>query len=98
MRSFDVDLTHAESFQDFVDAFNDGFCLPVMHSFGDSRETHLWEGRNWNAFHDYLSWPQEQDYVITFKGWNASSALTVEEREMVLSILRDSPHVRANFT
>lgn len=88
MREFIIDLSSAESFEDFVAAFNEGLCKHVGGG---------WEGRNWNAFHDYLSWPEEQSYRLTFRGWEGCTALDPEDRDMIREILSDNPHVQAAF-
>ncbi len=87
MREFTVDLSNATSFEEFVAAFNDGFC---RHVSGE------WHGRSWDAFHDYLSWPAEETYRLTFRGWETSSSLDPARREMLKKVLHDNPHVHSN--
>jgi hypothetical protein len=89
MREFIVDLSKAASFDDFVAAFNEGFC---RHVGGE------WRGRSWDAFHDYLSWPADETYQLTFRGSSSSSALTTEDRATLQKILDDNPHVQVQFT
>jgi len=84
MREFVVDMTNASSFEEFVSAFNAGFCqLCNGH----------WHGRSWNAFHDYLSWPEEERFRLVFKGWQRCIGLQGEDREMILEILKDNPQI-----
>jgi len=87
MREFNVDLSGAATFEDFVSAFNDGFC---RHVSGE------WHGRSWDAFHDYLSWPTEENYRLIFRGWETSPSLSSAQREMLAQIFRDNPHVQTN--
>jgi hypothetical protein len=88
MREFVVDLTDAESYGDFVSAFNEGFC---HHVTGD------WRGTSWDAFHDYLSWPNEESYRLIFRAWGKSKALRPDERAMIEQICHDNPHVQVTF-
>ncbi len=85
---FIIDLSAAESFQDFITAFNEGFC---RHVSGE------WHGRSWDAFHDYLSWPGEGSYQLVFRAWEKSKSLGPDEREMIQQICRDNPHVQVIF-
>ena len=88
MRQLIVDLSAAETFEDFVAAFNEGFC---RHVSGE------WHGRSWDAFHDYLSWPEEESYQLTFRAWDKSKGLGPAEREMIQKICHDNPHVQVTF-
>lgn len=88
MKEFIIDLSSGKSFEDFVAAFNDGLCRQVGGR---------WEGRSWDAFHDYLSWPEEQSYRLTFRGWGSCTALDRKDRDMIQEILRDNPHVQVAF-
>jgi hypothetical protein len=88
MRQFIVDLSAAETFEDFVAAFNAGFC---RHAGGE------WHGRSWDAFHDYLSWPEDDTYKLEFRGWNTTNTLSEGERGMIQEIFRDNPHVHVTF-
>jgi hypothetical protein len=89
MREFVVDVTNASTFEDFVAAFNEGFC---QHCNGH------WHGRSWDALHDYLSWPAEERFRLIFKGWKHSAGLRSEDRKRVREILKDNPHVVVVFT
>jgi Barstar (barnase inhibitor) len=89
MREFVVDMTNASTFEEFVAAFNEGFC---QHCNGD------WHGRSWDAFHDYLSWPEEERFRLVFKGWHRCIGLQGEVREMIREILKDNSHVVVVFT
>jgi hypothetical protein len=86
MREFVVDMTNVSTYEEFVAAFNEGFC---QHCDGH------WHGRSWDAFHDYLSWPDEEQFRLVFKGWEQCSGLRSEDRKMVLEILAINPHVEA---
>jgi hypothetical protein len=88
MREFIIDLSSAKSFEDFVAAFNEGFC---RHVSGE------WHGRSWDAFHDFLSWPEEQSYRLTFRAWERCIALNPKDRDMIQGILHDNPHVQVAF-
>ena len=89
MREFIVDLSQAKSFDDFVAAFNDGFCHHVSGHWGGNL--------SWDAFHDYLSWPEEESFRLTFRGWESSPALSPQNRQMIQGILGDNPHVHAHL-
>jgi hypothetical protein len=88
MREFIVDMTDASTFEEFVVAFNEGFCA---HCGGH------WHGRSWDAFHDYLSWPREERFRLVLKGWQGCRGLRGEDRKMVREILADNPHVEVVF-
>jgi hypothetical protein len=87
-QQFVVDLTNASTFEEFVAAFNHGFC---QHCGGH------WEGRSWDAFHDYLSWPEEPRYRLVFIGWEACRGLQDDDRRMIREILADNPQVEWEF-
>ena len=85
MREFVVDLTDVTTFDQFVEAFNEGLC---RHCDG------RWHGRSWDAFHDYLSWPEEDRYRLVVQNWAACSGLNEEDRTcMILDIFSANPHV-----
>lgn len=88
MREFIIDLSSSRSFEDFVAAFNEGLC---RHVGGE------WKGRSWDAFRDYLSWPEEDTYSLTFRGWENCTALSPGDRDIVMEMLRDNPHVQTAF-
>ncbi len=73
---FVVDLTGVSSWKGFVAAFNEGFCRHVGGK---------WGGDNWNAFDDYLSWPEEKQYRLVFRGWRRCRGLGTENRRNVRS-------------
>lgn len=58
MKRFTIDGRSVRSFRDFVDAANAGFIEQV-----DGK----WNG-NLDAFNDYLSWPEEQEYELELLG------------------------------
>lgn len=88
VREFVVELGAASTFEEFVAAFNAGFC---RHVGGH------WHGRSWNAFHDYLSWPEEGRYRLVLRGWKKCRGLRGADRRMVREILADNPHVEVVF-
>lgn len=88
MREFVVDLTTAQSFEDFTSAFSIGFCRLVDGE---------WEGQSWDAVHDYLAWPKEDSYRLIFQGWNRTQALDADDRKMLLSIFKNNPRVEVRF-
>jgi hypothetical protein len=83
-----IDLSAAGSWEEFVEAFNVGFCRRVGGE---------WPGTNWDAFHDFLAWPKEEEYRLVFKGWEACRALTPENRSMILEILAGYPGTGTAF-
>jgi hypothetical protein len=89
MREFVVDLANVSTFEGFVAAFNEGFC---RHCNGH------WHGRSWDAFNDYLSWPDEEQFRLLFKGWQECRGLADEDRQLVREILADNPHVEVVWT
>lgn len=89
MREFVVDLTKVSTFDEFVVAFNDGFCR-----YCDGQ----WHGRSWDAFHDYLSWPGEREYRLVFDGWAHCQGLRSDDKTLILQILADNAHVEAVMT
>lgn len=58
MKRFTIDGRQVMSFDDFVAAMNAG----LIEGVGG-----LWNG-NLDAFNDYLSWPEEQEYEIELVG------------------------------
>ncbi|WP_148415449.1 barstar family protein [Noviherbaspirillum massiliense] len=88
MREFIVSLEGVNSFDEFVAAFNSGFCNAVGGH---------WNGRSWDAFNDYLSWPEENEYRLSFEGWHKCPSLSAEDRRMITEIVRGNPHVAAKY-
>lgn len=88
MREFVVELGDAATWDAFAAAFNDGFCRRVGGE---------WGGQNWNAFHDYLSWPEEQRFRLVFRDWGGCRGLDDAARRMVQAIVADNPHVLAVY-
>ena len=84
MTEYVVDLTGVSSFGEFVAAFNEGFC---RHCGGH------WHGRSWDAFDDYLSWPDEERFRLVLRDWKRCRGLNAHERKMVCDILKDNKHV-----
>ncbi len=60
MREYVVDLEGVTTVDGFLAAFNEGFC----RHFGGHLNT-----LNWDAFNDYLFWPDEPQYRLIFRGW-----------------------------
>lgn len=87
MVDYVVDLSGVTTLDEFVAAFNEGFC---RHCGGH------WHG-NWNAFHDYLSWPAPERYRLVFRGWKQCRGLRGEDRRVVRTILNDNNHVEVVF-
>jgi hypothetical protein len=88
MQTYVVDLNSAENFTGIISAFNAGLIVP---SGGE------WNGNSWDAFHDYLSWPQEENYQLVLVGWASCKALSDEARTMLQSIFKDNIHVAVRF-
>ena len=89
MREFVIDVTSVTNFDMFVTQFNAGYC-----QFCGGH----WHGRSWNAFHDYLSWLDDEYFTLRFVGWDDCQGLNDDDREMIRNILLDNPHVHAVFT
>jgi hypothetical protein len=85
MQVFTVDLRSEISYADLVACFNVGLIGP---SGGE------WLGNNWNAFHDYLSWPSADTYELKILGWRDCPALSEKDRAMMQEIFTDNPHVK----
>ena len=96
MPEYVVDVTTATSWADFIAAFNEGF---IRHVGGD------WNG-NLDAFHDYLSWPDQHPYRLNIRGW-ARCAPDVNQHaapdgrpvlEVISEIFRDNPQAQVVLT
>ena len=91
MREFVVRVADVGSFEDFIAAFNEGFCRHVGGHWGG----------NLDAFNDYLSWPDEGRYRLIFQGWPECAAALARVpyqprqsmRDVILEILRDNDQV-----
>lgn len=83
--NYQIDLTEAKSFRDFVNACNRTFIEKVGGN---------WSGGSWDAFHDYLSWPEHDTYSLTILGWESTVCLSAEDRNVLLDIFANNPHVR----
>jgi len=88
MREFTVQLSGVTTFEGFVSAFNEGFCK----HFGG-----FWHGRSWDAFHDYLSWPEENSFILSFVGWESCTGLSAEDRKTLNEIFESNPHAHINL-
>jgi hypothetical protein len=92
MKQYVIRLKPESGYQDFVEAFNDGFCRQIGGE---------WSGRSLDAFHDYLSWPEEREYTLMFVGWNACRPMLAAEAvgdqsliEVLEEIFKDNQHVK----
>jgi hypothetical protein len=85
VREFVVDLTGVTTAEGFLAAFNAGFCRHV------GGELHT---LNWNAFNDYLSWPEEERYWLLFRGWKRCRGV---HRRVARETFREHPHVEVVF-
>lgn len=88
MREYVVELSGAVTYEEAVAAFNEGFC---RRCGGE------WDGRSWNAFHDYLSWPGEGRFRLVLRGWAGCRGLEPGDRDTITAILRDNDHVEARY-
>jgi hypothetical protein len=88
MQSFTVDLRSAQNAVAVVASFNAGLIGP---SGGE------WKGNSWDAFHDYLSWPEAERYELKILGWTQCPGLSMQDREMMQTIFTDNPHVQVSF-
>jgi hypothetical protein len=89
IRQYHVQLRGVQTMDAFSAAFNEG----LIHKAGGH-----WEGNNWDAFHDYLSWPVEESYVLVLDGWASCSALNDSDRAIFEEVLADNPHVSVSRT
>ena len=86
MREFVVELGGVSDLAAFVEAVNEGLIRRVGGE---------WHGRSWDAFHDYLSWAEEEWYRLVLRGWSTFEALTSGERATLEDIFRSKPKLRA---
>lgn len=84
MREFVIDLTLTNDRAGFAAAFNAGFCHPVGGH---------WSGDNWDAFNDYLSWPEEPTFRLVFVGWRNGACLQSHDRWILENILSDHANI-----
>ncbi len=94
MIHYEVNLEPRFSFPEFVEAFNAGFIRKVGGE---------WTG-NLDAFHDYLSWPDEDEYELTVAGWDGCRSMLSTERAgehnllaIFTEIFERNPHVKLNL-
>jgi hypothetical protein len=87
MREFVVEVAGVRSFEAFITAFNRGFCRHVRGR---------WNG-NWNAFNDYLSWPDEKQYRLVFRGWRRCRGLGTYNRRTLKQVCREYPNVEVIY-
>ncbi|MEH0168493.1 barstar family protein [Roseateles microcysteis] len=85
---FIVELGGIEDIAAFASAFNSSF---IRLAGGE------WNGRSWDAFNDYLSWPDEDEFRLVLRGWKSCQALAETDREIFEEIIRDNPHVEAVY-
>jgi len=78
MKRYTVDCSSVGSFGDFVRATNAGFIRVVGGE---------WNG-NLDAFNDYLSWPEEEEYELEFSG--AAACATALGHAAMATWLRDT--------
>jgi hypothetical protein len=71
MRRFSVDCTKVSSFAEFIEAINVGFIRPAGGE---------WNG-NLDAFHDYLSWPNDETYELELLGQQNCSTVLGHEAQ-----------------
>jgi hypothetical protein len=79
-----------------VRAFNDGL---FWHANGE------WEKCNLDAFHDLLSWPEDNRYRLVLDGWSTCIARLADERtwdgrplmEVLREIIDDNSHIEAVY-
>ena len=84
-----VGLRNVRDMSAFAGAFNDG----LIRAAGGH-----WHGNKWEAFNDYLSWPQEASYVLLLGGWSQCTALSERDKAIFEEILADNPHVLVKRT
>jgi hypothetical protein len=87
MKEFIVDLVEVNDMKEFISAFNAG----VFNQLDGN-----WNG-SWDAFNDYLSWPEEERYHLLLKGWRSCHALTESELAIFIGLLSDNDQVEVVF-
>ncbi len=95
MREFVVRSDAVASRDDLVAAFNEG-----LFRYADGE----WRG-NLDAFHDLLSWPDDDSYRLVLRGWSACRAALAGERtwdgepllDVLEDIIGDNPQVEAIY-
>src|SRR5271156_5586651 len=96
MREFVVRTGAVATLDDLVAAFNEG-----LFRFAGGE----WRSGNLDAFHDLLSWPDEDSYRLVLSGWSACRAALAGERtwdgrpllDVLEEILRDNSQVEAIY-
>ena len=95
MTEYRINLAGIRSFADFVAAFNRG----IIESVGGH-----WNG-NLDAFHDYLSWPEDEAYRLVLVDWDRSAQVLQQTEapdhrsmlEVIREIFADNPHVTVSY-
>jgi hypothetical protein len=95
MREFVVRSGAVASRGHLVSVFNEG-----LFRFAGGE----WRG-NLDAFHDLLSWPDDDSYRLVLSGWSACRAALAGERtwdgkpllDVLEEIIRDNPQVEAIY-
>jgi hypothetical protein len=88
VQEYNINVSAAVSWADFIAAFNEGFIRPVGGE---------WNG-NLDALNDYLAWPGDERYRLIVRGWHACAPAVNEHKtwdrrpvlEVVAEILRES--------
>ncbi|CAM3391683.1 Barstar (Barnase inhibitor) [Paracidovorax anthurii] len=76
-----------------MDAFSAAFNEGLINGAGGH-----WNGKSWDAFNDYLSWPVEESYALVLDGWTSCKALNERDRVIFEEILTDNSHVSVSRT
>ncbi len=84
-----IKLHGVRDMEAFTKAFNAGLI--------DTAGGH-WEGNNWDAFNDYLSWPAEDSYTLILDGWANCNVLGENDLAIFKGILASNPHVTVRLT
>ena len=84
-----VDLRNVRDMNSFAGAFNDG----LIRAAGGH-----WHGNKWDAFNDYLSWPEDESYMLLLDGWSQCTALGEQDKAIFEKILAANPHVSVRRT
>ena len=88
-RQYRVQLHEVRTMDAFSAAFNEG----LINEAGGH-----WNGKSWDAFNDYLSWPIEEAYALLLDGWTSCKALSERDLAIFEEILADNPHVFVSRT
>lgn len=88
-RRYRIHLHNVKTLDVFASAFNEG----LIGKAGGH-----WNGKSWDAFNDYLSWPADDSYILVLDGWTDCDALSGRDLEIFEEILAANQHVSVERT